>query len=348
MLISGFTIARNADKLNFPLIEVIQSVLPIVDEFIVALGDSDEDDNTLALLQSINDPKVKIVHRHWDESLFQNGEIFAHETTTALRLCRGDWCLYLQADEVIHEKELSTIQQWCKIYLNNTAVDGFLFNYIHFWGDYQHRINVHHICRKEIRLVRNRIGCYSYADAVSFRKTANQKLNVLDIPVRIFHYGYVRPPRLMNKKKRIQAGYHHKETCNRYSEDDPFDYGPIGGLPLFRETHPGVMSGWLQAFNWADQLNYRSWKPSDGVIHDQHKMKYRLLTWLENNFLNGRTLFGFKNYHRLSKKQILMGWDDNKTHSPFSGIGKVRFPISSPSSEPEKDLQKLKKDHSLY
>jgi hypothetical protein len=50
MKISGFTMVRNAEKLYFPIKESILSVLPVVDEFIVALGDGD--DNTRGLIES--------------------------------------------------------------------------------------------------------------------------------------------------------------------------------------------------------------------------------------------------------------------------------------------------------
>ena len=54
MKISGFTMVRNAEKYYFPIKESIMSILPIVDEFIVALGNNDADDNTLKIIESIN------------------------------------------------------------------------------------------------------------------------------------------------------------------------------------------------------------------------------------------------------------------------------------------------------
>jgi len=348
MLISGFTMARNAGKLHYPIRESILSALPIVDEFIVALGDCDEDDNTLEILLSIGDPKIKIYQRQWDEKLFFGGKIFAHETSFALGQCHGDWCLYLQADEVLHQEEIATIKSHCMAYRENFAVDGFLMPYVHFWGDYRHRINVHHICRKEIRLVRNRIGCYSYVDAVSFRKMDNQKLNIVDLPVHIYHYGYVRHPKVMGLKREIQKEFHWGFDETQKSEVPDFDYGPLGGLPIFKGTHPTVMQDWIGKFDWGNQLNHKTWKPWNGVLHPQHKLRYRILTWIENNLLNGRTLFGFRNYFRLSRRQILAGWDDNNIRSPFSETEKDRSRISSPVTVSEMGLPNTSMDHSLY
>ena len=42
MKVSGFTFIKNAEMLGYPFIESIQSVLPIVDEFIIAVGKIDE------------------------------------------------------------------------------------------------------------------------------------------------------------------------------------------------------------------------------------------------------------------------------------------------------------------
>ena len=98
MKVSGFTICRNPLKLEYPLIEVIQSALPLVDEFIVHLGPSDDD--TVERVESLGSSKVRIVHSTWDESLKKKGLLFSKETNDALEHCAGDWALYLQADEV--------------------------------------------------------------------------------------------------------------------------------------------------------------------------------------------------------------------------------------------------------
>jgi hypothetical protein len=62
MKVSGFTFVKNAVKYGYPVVESIKSILPIVDEFIVCLGDSE--DNTTELIKGINSPKIKIIHFH--------------------------------------------------------------------------------------------------------------------------------------------------------------------------------------------------------------------------------------------------------------------------------------------
>ena len=42
MKVCGFTFIRNAEKFDFPIVEAINSILPLCDCFVVAVGDSDE------------------------------------------------------------------------------------------------------------------------------------------------------------------------------------------------------------------------------------------------------------------------------------------------------------------
>jgi hypothetical protein len=54
MRVSGFTIARGAVNFGYQLEESIRSLLPIVDEYIVGVGDMD--DGTLELVEGIRTP----------------------------------------------------------------------------------------------------------------------------------------------------------------------------------------------------------------------------------------------------------------------------------------------------
>src|ERR1700710_2565070 len=113
MTISGFTMVRNATKLYYPIKEAIESILPIVDEFVVALGNCDPDDNTFAEIMSIGSDKIKIIHTVWDIDKYPRGMEHAHQTDIAKNACRGDWLFYLQSDEVVHEKYLPVIRKRC-------------------------------------------------------------------------------------------------------------------------------------------------------------------------------------------------------------------------------------------
>ena len=135
MKISGFTFIRNALKYDYPIVEAITSILPICDEFIVAVGKSE--DETLQLIKNINSSKIKIVETVWDDNLREGGHLLAAETNKAFKQISkdSDWAFYIQGDEVIHEKYLPVIQQALKDYKEDTRIEGLLFNYLHFYKD---------------------------------------------------------------------------------------------------------------------------------------------------------------------------------------------------------------------
>ena len=308
MKISGFTMARNASKYYFPMKESILSILPIVDEYIVALGKGDFDDKTREEIESIQSDKIKIIERIWSDEDFVAGKILAKETSYALSQCSGDWCIYLQADEVIHEKDLDTILKNCDNYLNNKTIDGFLFNYYHFFGDYSHYLPFHGWYKNEIRIVRNNINIYSYKDAQSFRKNHDQKLHVLPIPAHIYHYGWVRPPELMqSKKEEMETMYHDTEKIHEEYKLEPneFDYGALGKIPVFKGKHPKVMDDFCSKITWKDKLNYSKKTPVPRKNKMKHeKRKYRIITSLENCLNGGKDFFGYSNWKKvtISKK----------------------------------------------
>ncbi|NOZ61993.1 MAG: hypothetical protein GXO74_09965, partial [Calditrichaeota bacterium] len=207
MKISGFSFVRNGDKLYYPVVESIRSILPIVDEFVIAVGKGDPDDETREKIAAIGDPKIRIIDTVWEEKYFKKGVINAMQTNIAKEACSGDWLFYLQADEVVHEKYLPIIQKRCEELLPNEEVEGLLFRYKHFWGDYEHYHAGHGWYPFEIRIIRNRPDIYSWQSAQSFRRfdyydnprqpEGHHKLKVALVDAEIYHYGWVRPPHLM-------------------------------------------------------------------------------------------------------------------------------------------------------
>ncbi|GDX48121.1 hypothetical protein LBMAG25_09390 [Bacteroidota bacterium] len=314
MKISGFTMAKNADKLYYPIKESIESILPIVDEFIVAIGDNDADDQSLDRIRSIASEKIKIIRTVWDITRYPNGTENAHQTDLAKEACTGDWLFYLQADEVIHEKYLGTIEKRCRELLDREEVEGLLFRYKHFWGDYNHILLAHGWYPNEIRIIRNHKDIHSWESAQSFRRIPHfdyihyrqqkntYKLKVARVDAEVYHYGWVRPPELMQRKKKSLDTIHHgvANTEARYkNQRDYFDYGPMKRLHPFTDTHPQVMNAWIQKFNWADQLNYTSTSLPDRELFKHEKLKYRVISWIEQHILSGNEIGGFKNYRLL-------------------------------------------------
>ena len=103
-MLSGFSFVRNATKLYYPVKQSILSVLNLVDEFVIALGDCDPDDRTREEIESIRSPKIRILETNWDLDKFPDGTEHAHQTDIAKQHCKGDWLFYIQSDEAVHEK----------------------------------------------------------------------------------------------------------------------------------------------------------------------------------------------------------------------------------------------------
>lgn len=306
MKISGFTFLRNAHKLYYPIGESINSVLDTVDEFVVALGKGDENDNSLEILQNLNSPKIKIIFTEWDLEKYPGGTEYAHQTDLAKETCTGDWLFYLQGDEVVHEKDLKVIKTACKKYHAEPSIEGFVFNYLHFWGDYEHYFSDHCWYKKEIRIIRNLPEIHSWKDAQSFRfipdftgndynrKKNTRKLNCVPLEARIFHYGWVRPPEVMKSKNdAVMKNYSHT-FWDDYAEY--FDYGRMDYCKVFLKTHPKVMSKRIENLNWKDKLRYNGPVAINRSKMKHEKLKYRILSWLEENLLGGYVIGGFKNY----------------------------------------------------
>jgi hypothetical protein len=293
MKISGFSFCRNADKLYYPVVESIRSALPICDEFIIAVGKGDADDRTRDLIAGIGDPKIRIIDTEWTDRDRLKGWTHSQQTNIALEACTGDWCLYLQADEVLHERDLPTIRARCKQLLNDRRVEGLVFSYLHFWGDYNHVHRSHAWYPREIRIIRNGVGIRSYRSAQSFRRDG-KKLRCALVNASIYHYGWVRPPALMTLK-RVEMTRTHQgaEAAERVSAEHCFDYDDLNRIPRFEGTHPAVMRDRIARFDWGDQLIYG--RPTM-ARHRHDRLIYRILTAIEQNLFKGRIKLGASPY----------------------------------------------------
>lgn len=280
MRISGFTFVRNAIDLYYPVVESITSILPICDEFIVAAGDST--DGTTELLRRINDPKVKIIETLWDRNLFVGGKTNAQQTNVALEACTGDWAFYLQADEVVHEDDLPVLVDRMRTHLGDPRVEGLLFDYLHFFADYDHYQTAHNWYRREVRIVRTGTGIRSWHSAQGFRREA-EKIHVVRSGGRIFHYGWVRPPSRMTRKTHAFTSLHlgPTEADARFPDRDrEFDYGQLHGRARFTGTHPAVMRARIAAKDWEVRPGKQVYR------HDT--LPIRLLSFLEDRILGFR------------------------------------------------------------
>jgi hypothetical protein len=285
MRIVGFTIVRNAIKYDYPIVESIQSILPVVDEYVVAVGHSEDD--TRWLIQSIDSPKIRIIDTVWDDRLREGGRVLAEETNKAFDAITGaDWCFYLQGDEVIHEKYHAEIVNSCKKYLGQKEVDGLLLKYEHFYGSYEYVGDSRTWYRNEIRIIRNNKQIRSYRDAQGFRKNG-EKLRVKAIDAYVYHYGWVKDPRFQQaKQENFHKMWHDDEWVkNNVAEATAYDYAMIDSLKKFAGTHPAVMSERLKRMNWR-------------FTWDTGQKKFKFRDWILYSIekATGVRLFEYKNY----------------------------------------------------
>jgi hypothetical protein len=246
MKVSGFTFLRNGQKLGYPFAESIRSILPIVDEFVIALGPCDDD--TEKLLRGIGDPKIRIIPTHWNENIRSDysvkGFVYGQQKSIALFNCTGDWAFYLEADEVVHENDLPKIRAAMEKHLADERVEALAFDYLHFYGNKNTIAWSPGWYRSEVRILRNTIPAWS-SEALFFNVVEGHKKSryprAADAGATIYHYGWVRGEAEMNLKSASVLKFWNNRTPAEV------DYSQIdaGVLKLFSGTHPRIIQDWL-------------------------------------------------------------------------------------------------------
>lgn len=253
MKVTGFTFIKNAIIYDYPIVEAITSILPICDDFVVAVGRSDDD--TLSLIKSIDPVKIRVIETDWDEDQREGGRVLALETDKAFAAIAedSDWAFYIQGDEVVHENFLQPIKQAMVKYKDNANVDGLLFKYRHFYASYDYVGASSNWYRNEIRVIKNNKSIYSYKDAQGFRKDPDKKLRVVPIDAYIHHYGWVKEPEAMQRK---QQNFHKLWHDDKWMDEhvgkaQQFDYEKhVKVLERFAGSHPKVMKTRIETKNW--------------------------------------------------------------------------------------------------
>ena len=303
MKISGFTYVRNGKTYQYPYIAAIQSILPIVDEMIVVVGDST--DGTRESIEALHEPKVKIVDTVWDEANRTSGKIFAMQSNEGIAHITGDWGIHIQADEVIHENDIAEVKKWIEVADKMENVDGLLFPFYHFWGDYSHIRDSRKVHNFEIRAFKNNGHVFSYRDSQGFRiypsyqayldGDEGQKLRVINTQIPIYHYSYVRNPKFMKKKSNyFHRFWHNDNWLKNHTDNLDFDYNDVDKLILFEKKHPVYMEEMIASKDWEF-----SYDPSKSNM----TAKQKFLNWLEK--ILHRPLFRYTNYKLVRKNTVL-------------------------------------------
>ncbi len=299
MRISAFSYVRNGIKMGYPFLESIQSVLPVVDEFVVVVGDSTDGTREAILKLSA---KIKIVDTVWDMKLRSGGKIFAQQANIGLDGVTGDWIIHIQADEVIHEQDIEKVRKYILAVDGRPEVEGFLFPFLNFRGDYDHIHTGRTAHRFEIRAFRKNGAIRSYKDSQGFRKFSSvehyqngekgEKLHVLRIDVPIYHYSYVRPPQKMKDKAELFTSFYVDDNSLKkiFEGIEEFNYNEVDKLEIFTGTHPAVMKDAIARKNW--EFNY---EPGKMHVSLRHRILNKIEDW------TGYRIGEYKNYKLMGK-----------------------------------------------
>ncbi len=255
MKVSGFTFLRNGQMLGYPFVESIRSILPIVDEFVVALGPCE--DETEAAIRGIGDPKVKVIQTAWNERIRNDlriqGFVYGQQKSIALFNCTGDWAFYLEADEVVHESDLEKIKGSMQKHLDNPEVEALVFDYLHFYGNQNTYAWSPRWYRTAPRIVRNTIPIWGPKGLFFIVMDTAKKgryPKAAHAGGTIYHYGWVRSEDQMNlKSSRAAKFWSNKASSVDYSEIDPLT------LKRFEGSHPKVVQNWLPPADGLFQVN---------------------------------------------------------------------------------------------
>lgn len=264
--VSGITIGYQALANGYPVLESIRSMLPACDEIVANIGKSS--DGTPEAVRGIGSPKVKLLEEPWDLSLREKGLLLSRETNRAMDYCTGDWIVYLQADEVLHEKDLPVLRETIEKVDSDRGVDGISFRYLHFYGSpWFYQDHPFKWYRRAVRSVRNDPAVRSVGDALKFRRLPgaagarletppglrHRRVRVVRSAVTVYHYGWARPPEVMLRKQRhLDRFWHRDEDIDRrYAGMAAAEiYSDLGNLERFTGSHPAVMADYVGASAW--------------------------------------------------------------------------------------------------
>jgi len=286
--LSGFTFVRDAVKCDYPVVESISSILPIVDEFIVNVGLPNAD-GTVDLIRSINDPKIKIIQSQWNPNLNTGGYVFAQQTTIALFNCMGKWAFYLQADEVVHEKDFPVILDYVDRYIDDDRVDGLALKQLNFWGDYNTILSVYPKWeRRRAWIVKPHRFVLCAKDASRFTvhpkfKEKGHRLRAIETEARLFHYHGIKSKKGLKEKYQIAGQYWGNDRVPD-KEVDFYRFYPRQFVSEYKGSHPKVMQELIQNNPVSIDLSSPQWRTVLTPKEKKQMRKHKFLRYLPERF----------------------------------------------------------------
>jgi hypothetical protein len=284
-MLSGFTIVRNAVKLDFCIVPAVRSLLEVCDEVVVNVGASE--DGTRDVVASIKDPRVRILDSRWDFT--QKNAMLGQETFKAMQACRGSWGIYIQADECLHEDGARILKEKVAEWDGDERVEGLLVQYRHFYGGFDTIATSRRWYRREVRCVRLGRDIRPYQGAQGFRVGPElRKIRARETDAVMYHYGWARPARAIKEKLEISKTIYPwgKERLAQEQARGYLEWIPL--LRHFAGEHPRAAREWVAA---------RAHDP-ERVIGPRHfkpdHLRFYASDWIER--LTGARVFECRNY----------------------------------------------------
>ena len=241
MKVSAFTFIKNGEILGYPFIQSIKSIIPIVDEFVINVGSGE--DNTLEVIQAINDPKIRIIQSCWNDNMKNRGYVYGQQKMVAQFNCTGDWAFYIEGDEIYHENDLDRIYMSMKENLDNPEAEALIFDFYHFYGNANSYLDSPGWYRSEARIIKNSLRTYA-PDGLFWLVLDNNKTGryprAKHTGAKCYHYGWVRSEAQMNlKSKKVQKYWGGEANKIDYSKMDQ------SIIKEFKGSHPKIIQDWI-------------------------------------------------------------------------------------------------------
>lgn len=301
MNVSGFAFIRNAVTLDYPVIEAVESVLPLVDEFVINVGrlEDEADDGTLDLVRSINSPKLRIIQSKWNPNLSTGGYVYAQQTNIALFNCQGQWAVHVQCDEIVHDQDYDILKNAMSQYADNDKVDALTLWQHNFFGDYQTKISAWPWTgRRKCWIVKPHHFVLSRGDAANFTvhpkfKERGRKVRAVQTAARQFHYSEVKSQKALAAKYANNARF-----WKRGAKGTPAE---MNLEQIHQYYHSALPKQFVRNYNGAHPKVMASRIASHPIHIDHNRMRTRLT--------------------RSERIQLARGWLVNRTTDRFTQRG---------------------------
>lgn len=262
MKISGLSFIRNGISLGYPFVEAIRSILPLVDEMIVVVGRSE--DGTREAVEAIGDARIRIIDSEWHPRITPKASVLAQQTNLGLMHCTGDWVVYVQGNELFHERDLPRMRELMTEHLENPKVEGLLIERLVFYGDYKHFVRAYPDRFKYVvRAFKPWNGVYAITTAMTFSVfekwgERGRALRCIDSGIDMYRYGKVLSSEAMEYK--LKHAPHKLKGDVQVGNDFYYRWQPRDAIRPYRGDHPAVLADRIRAHGFDLDLADARWR----------------------------------------------------------------------------------------